>query len=40
MIENEADEENQKGVIINTSSIAAFDGQAGQVLLIYQSLKY
>lgn len=31
MVENEPDEDNQKGVIINTSSIAAFDGQIGQV---------
>lgn len=31
MAENEKDEAGQRGVIINTSSIAAFDGQIGQV---------
>uniref|UniRef100_A0A0K0EQ50 3-hydroxyacyl-CoA dehydrogenase type-2 n=1 Tax=Strongyloides stercoralis TaxID=6248 RepID=A0A0K0EQ50_STRER len=30
MGENEFDEEHQRGVIINTASIAAFEGQAGQ----------
>ncbi|KAI1726396.1 short chain dehydrogenase domain-containing protein [Ditylenchus destructor] len=30
MIDNDQDEWGQRGVIINTSSIAAFDGQAGQ----------
>ena len=30
MIENEPDEDNFRGVIINTASIAAFDGQIGQ----------
>jgi len=28
--ENEPDEDNQRGVIINTASVAAFDGQMGQ----------
>lgn len=27
MVENEADEEGQRGVIINTASIAAYEGQ-------------
>lgn len=31
MAENEAGEDGERGVIINTSSIAAFDGQKGQV---------
>jgi len=31
MAENDADENGERGVIINTSSIAAFDGQKGQV---------
>jgi NAD(P)-dependent dehydrogenase (short-subunit alcohol dehydrogenase family) len=30
MVENEPDNENFRGVIINTASIAAFDGQIGQ----------
>ena len=30
MLENEKDEANQRGIIINTASIAAFDGQIGQ----------
>ncbi|TKR77300.1 hypothetical protein L596_018297 [Steinernema carpocapsae] len=30
MSENEKDDMNQRGVIINTSSVAAFDGQTGQ----------
>ncbi len=28
--ENEPDEDNQRGVVINTASVAAFDGQIGQ----------
>jgi len=31
MSENEPDEENQRGVCINTASIAAYDGQIGQI---------
>jgi 3-hydroxyacyl-CoA dehydrogenase / 3-hydroxy-2-methylbutyryl-CoA dehydrogenase len=31
MSENEPDAENQRGVCINTASIAAFDGQIGQI---------
>ncbi len=31
MSENEPDEEGQRGVCVNTASIAAFDGQIGQV---------
>ncbi|VDP82062.1 unnamed protein product [Echinostoma caproni] len=31
MVENEPDEDNLRGVIINTASIAAFEGQVGQV---------
>ena len=31
MSENEADEEGERGVCVNTASIAAFDGQIGQV---------
>jgi NAD(P)-dependent dehydrogenase (short-subunit alcohol dehydrogenase family) len=31
MAENEADEHGERGVIINTASIAAFEGQKGQV---------
>tara|TARA_B110000046_G_scaffold186050_1_gene231923 strand:- start:8804 stop:9577 length:774 start_codon:yes stop_codon:yes gene_type:complete len=31
MARNEADEKSEKGIIINTASIAAFDGQMGQV---------
>ena len=31
MSENTPDEEGQRGVIINTASIAAFEGQRGQV---------
>ena len=31
MTENEPDEDGCRGVIVNTSSIAAFDGQVGQV---------
>lgn len=34
--ENEKDEMGQRGVIINTASIAAFDGQAGQVRFYLQ----
>lgn len=30
-IENEKDEFGERGVFINTSSVAAFDGQIGQV---------
>ena len=30
MVKNTADEEGEKGVIINTASVAAFDGQIGQ----------
>lgn len=29
--ENEPNEDGQRGVVINTASIAAFDGQMGQV---------
>jgi NAD(P)-dependent dehydrogenase (short-subunit alcohol dehydrogenase family) len=31
MIENEPDEDGERGVCVNTASIAAFDGQIGQV---------
>src|SRR5690625_2752951 len=31
MADNEVNEENERGVIINTASVAAFDGQMGQV---------
>jgi NAD(P)-dependent dehydrogenase (short-subunit alcohol dehydrogenase family) len=31
MIANEADEEGERGVCVNTASVAAFDGQIGQV---------
>ena len=31
MMNNTPDEEGEKGVIINTASIAAFEGQIGQV---------
>jgi 3-hydroxyacyl-CoA dehydrogenase / 3-hydroxy-2-methylbutyryl-CoA dehydrogenase len=31
MIDNEPDEEGERGVCVNTASIAAFDGQIGQV---------
>jgi NAD(P)-dependent dehydrogenase (short-subunit alcohol dehydrogenase family) len=31
MVDNEPDEEGQRGVCINTASIAAYDGQIGQV---------
>ncbi|VDL92362.1 unnamed protein product [Schistocephalus solidus] len=31
MTENEPDEDGQRGVIVNTASVAAFDGQVGQV---------
>jgi len=31
MTKNEPDADNQRGVIINTASVAAFDGQVGQV---------
>jgi NAD(P)-dependent dehydrogenase (short-subunit alcohol dehydrogenase family) len=31
MAENEVDEHGQRGVIVNTASVAAFDGQIGQV---------
>lgn len=31
MGKNQPDEDGQKGVIINTASVAAFDGQRGQV---------
>uniref|UniRef100_A0A914RFY9 3-hydroxyacyl-CoA dehydrogenase type-2 n=1 Tax=Parascaris equorum TaxID=6256 RepID=A0A914RFY9_PAREQ len=34
--ENEKDDMGQRGVIINTASIAAFDGQAGQVCFYLQ----
>ncbi|CAH8566847.1 unnamed protein product [Heterobilharzia americana] len=30
MLENQPDDDNQRGVIINTASIAAYEGQAGQ----------
>lgn len=31
LVENEKDESNQRGIIINTASVAAYDGQIGQV---------
>ena len=31
MGENEPDSDGQRGVVINTASVAAFDGQMGQV---------
>ncbi|XP_039250200.1 3-hydroxyacyl-CoA dehydrogenase type-2-like [Styela clava] len=31
MVKNEVGDENQRGVIVNTASIAAYDGQAGQI---------
>ena len=31
MNENDADEEGERGVCVNTASIAAFDGQIGQI---------
>lgn len=31
MIGNEADEQGERGIIINTASVAAFDGQIGQI---------
>ena len=31
MMQNDADAEGQRGVIVNTASVAAFDGQIGQV---------
>ena len=31
MAENEADEQGQRGVIVNTASVAAFEGQMGQI---------
>jgi len=31
MLDNERDEEGERGVCVNTASIAAFDGQIGQV---------
>ena len=31
MSENEADEEGERGVFVNTASIAAYDGQIGQI---------
>lgn len=31
MVENEVNDENERGVIVNTASVAAFDGQIGQV---------
>ena len=31
MSENEADEEGERGVCVNTASIAAYDGQIGQI---------
>lgn len=31
MASNEGDEDNERGVIVNTASVAAFDGQVGQV---------
>jgi 3-hydroxyacyl-CoA dehydrogenase / 3-hydroxy-2-methylbutyryl-CoA dehydrogenase len=31
MVENESDDEGERGVCVNTASIAAFDGQIGQV---------
>ena len=31
MMARDADEDGQRGVIVNTASVAAFDGQAGQV---------
>lgn len=31
MLENDADEEGERGVIVNTASVAAYDGQIGQV---------
>ncbi len=30
MAENEPNEDGQRGVVVNTASIAAFDGQVGQ----------
>jgi len=30
MIENEPNKDGQRGVIVNTASVAAFDGQIGQ----------
>ena len=31
MVDNEPDREGERGVCVNTASIAAFDGQIGQV---------
>ena len=31
MGENEPDKDGQRGIVINTASVAAFDGQMGQV---------
>ncbi len=31
MAENEPGEDNERGLIVNTASVAAFDGQVGQV---------
>ena len=31
MGENEPDKDGQRGVVVNTASVAAFDGQMGQV---------
>ncbi len=32
--EKSVDDQNQRGVIVNTSSVAAYDGQIGQVIFI------
>ena len=37
MAEHEKDEFGQRGVIISTASVAAFDGQTGQVCIFVHS---
>lgn len=36
MGENEKDEMGQRGVVVSTASVAAFDGQIGQVCIVIQ----
>lgn len=40
MTKREADEDNQRGVIVNTASVAAFDGQIGQAAYSASKVKH
>ncbi|TRY61363.1 hypothetical protein TCAL_12806 [Tigriopus californicus] len=40
MAENEMDDDDQRGVLINTASVAAFDGQMGQAAYCCEQRRY